>query len=45
MPNPGILESWDLRLGGIQRIFVAQLFFKTLLYASIVYVIYTTWVA
>jgi hypothetical protein len=45
MPNPGILESRDLRWGRIQRIFLPNFFFKTLLYASIVYVIYTAWVA
>ncbi len=33
MPNPGILESRDLRLGRIQRFFFAQLFFKKIAFS------------
>jgi hypothetical protein len=45
MPNPGILESRDLRRGGIKRNLLPNYFFKTLFYAGIVNVIYTAWVA
>ena len=41
MPNPGILESRDLRWGRIQRIFFAQLFnLKKLIFPIIVKVVY-----